>query len=127
MRWMRGGEENSAASAVMSAGMAEIDGLFRPSKHKQTEHVEESKRRRIDVANGADVDLERGVVVVRTKTGADPVDGRTLSTRPRTIYQPRPRRWWTRWTAAERHRRARARLIAMNVDTPSQTPPPHPQ
>jgi hypothetical protein len=67
LRWLRGGEENNAAASVMSAGMAEIDGLFRPSKHKQTEHIEESKRRRIDVANGAGIDLDRGVAVLRAK------------------------------------------------------------
>jgi hypothetical protein len=63
---MRGGDDNNAATAMVSAGLAEIDGLFRPSKHKQTEHVEESKRRRIDVANGAGVDLDSGVAIIRT-------------------------------------------------------------
>ena len=67
LRWMRGGDDNSAATSVVSAGLAEIDGLFRPSKHKQTEHVEESKRRRIDVANGAGIDLDRNVAVIRPK------------------------------------------------------------
>jgi hypothetical protein len=68
MRWLRGGDDNAAAASVISAGLAEIDGLFRPSKHKQTEHVEESKRRRVDVANGADIDLDRGVVRLRRPT-----------------------------------------------------------
>jgi hypothetical protein len=67
LRWLRGGDDNSAAASVISAGLAEIDGLFRPSKHKQTEHIEESKRRRIDVANGAGIDLDRGVAVIRSK------------------------------------------------------------
>jgi hypothetical protein len=67
LRWLRGGDDNSAAASVISAGLAEIDGLFRPSKHKQTEHIEESKRRRIDVANGAGIDLDRGVAVIRPK------------------------------------------------------------
>jgi hypothetical protein len=67
LRWLRGGEQNDAAASVISAGLAEIDGLFRPSKHKQTEHVEESKRRRIDVANGAGIDLDRGVAVLRPR------------------------------------------------------------
>jgi hypothetical protein len=65
MRWLRGGEENSTATAMISAGLAEIDGLFRPTKHKQTEHVEESKRRRVDVANGAGVDLDRRIAIIR--------------------------------------------------------------
>src|SRR5947207_13078730 len=67
LRWLRGGDENGAAASAISAGLAEIDGLFRPSKHKQTEHIEESKRRRIDVANGAGIDLERNVAVIRPK------------------------------------------------------------
>lgn len=66
LRWMRGGDDNNAATAMVSAGLAEIDGLFRPTKHKQTEHVEESKRRRIDVANGAGVDLDGGTAIIRT-------------------------------------------------------------
>ncbi len=64
MRWLRGGDENSAASQMISAGLAEIDALFRPGRHKQTEYIEETKRRRIDVSNG-DVDLEHGIVVIR--------------------------------------------------------------
>ncbi len=72
MRWLRGGEENNAAASLISAGLAEIDGLFRPSKHKQTEHIEESKRRRVDVANGAGIDLDRGIAVIRSPRGPQP-------------------------------------------------------
>src|SRR2546421_6090189 len=67
LRWLRGGDENGAAASAISAGLAEIDGLFRPSKHKQTEHVEESKRRRIDVANAAGSDLDNNIAVSRPK------------------------------------------------------------
>ncbi len=69
LRWMRGGDENSAAGNALGAGMAEIDALFRPSKHKQTEHIQESRRRRVDVANGADsdVDLDSGFAVIRRR------------------------------------------------------------
>jgi hypothetical protein len=68
MRWLRGGEENSAAASVISAGLAEIDGLFRPSRHKQTEHVEEMKQRRLDVSSSDDgIDLERGIAVIRSR------------------------------------------------------------
>ncbi len=67
LRWLRGGEENSATASAISAGLAEIDGLFRPSRHKQTEHIQEYKRRRIDVSTGAGVDLERGIVVLRAR------------------------------------------------------------
>ena len=68
LRWMRG-DDDSAAGNALGAGMAEIDALFRPSKHKQTEHIQESRRRRVDVANGADsdVDLVSGVAVIRRR------------------------------------------------------------
>ncbi|HEY2949209.1 MAG TPA: hypothetical protein VGJ53_12565 [Micromonosporaceae bacterium] len=71
MRWLRGGDENSTATSIVSAGLAEIDGLFRPSKHKQTEHVEESRRKRVDVTNGAGVDLDRGIAIIR-RTASEP-------------------------------------------------------
>src|SRR2546430_9665894 len=77
LRWLRGGDENGATASVISAGLAEIDGLFRPSKHKQTEHVEESKRRRIDVANGAGIDLDRGAAVLRSKPRPGEDEGST--------------------------------------------------
>jgi len=67
MRWLRGGEENSGAAGVISAGMAEIDGLFRPSRHKQTEHVESQKRKRIDVSHSGGVDLDGGRAVIRAR------------------------------------------------------------
>lgn len=67
LRWLRGGDENSAATAAISAGLAEFDALFRPSKHKQTEHIEESKRRRVDVGQGAGIDLDRGVAVIKPR------------------------------------------------------------
>jgi hypothetical protein len=66
MRWLRGGDGETTATSMVSAGLAEIDGLFRPSKHKQTEHVEEQKRRRVDVSNSGGIDLDRGVAVIRT-------------------------------------------------------------
>ena len=60
---------------MMSAGLAEIAGIFQPTRHKQTEHVEEQKRRRIDVANGTGVDLDRGIAVLRrTPAESDPTD-----------------------------------------------------
>jgi hypothetical protein len=67
LRWLRGGDENGAAASVMSAGFAEMDALFRPNHHKQTEHIEESKRLRVDVANGAGIDLDRNIAVLRSK------------------------------------------------------------
>ncbi len=67
LHWLRGGDGDSKATAMLSAGLAEIEGLFRPGRHKQTEHVEETKRRRIDVNNGAGIDPDRGVAVIRPK------------------------------------------------------------
>jgi hypothetical protein len=84
LRWMRGGDDNSAAGNALGAGMAEIDALFRPSKHKQTEHIQESRRRRVDVANGADsdVDLSSGLAVIRRRdrgaAGADVLEDRAI-------------------------------------------------
>jgi hypothetical protein len=77
LKWIRGDDENSTSTGMLSAGLAEVAGIFQPTRHKQTEHVEETKRRRIDVANGTGVDLDRAVFVVhRTKpetaAGAEP-------------------------------------------------------
>ncbi|MEV4415108.1 hypothetical protein [Catellatospora sp. NPDC049609] len=69
LRWLRGND--NSATAMVSAGLAEIDGLFRPTKHKQTEHVQEASRRRVDVANGSGIDLDRGVAVIRRGRAAE--------------------------------------------------------
>jgi hypothetical protein len=128
---MRGGDESSTATAMISAGLAEIDGLFRPSRHKQTEHVEEAKRKRVDVANGAGIDLERGLAMVSVEAsgvataeegedveGVEGVEGvqqgataERATTRPRTVWVPRKQSWWSRMRR-ERRRRARARAAA---------------
>ena len=115
MRWMRGGDENSATAAAVSAGLAEIDGLFRPSRHKQTEHVEEAKRKRVDVANGAGVDLERGIATLSVEAPAgsaaatdEDADASATAARPRTVWVPRRQSWWSRMRR-DRRRRARAR------------------
>ncbi|MGE5830657.1 MAG: hypothetical protein ACM30G_20155 [Micromonosporaceae bacterium] len=71
MRWLRGGDDESATAAMMSAGLAEIAGIFQPTRHKQTEHVEEQHRRRVDVANGTGIDLDRGVAVIRRTAAPD--------------------------------------------------------
>jgi hypothetical protein len=121
MRWMRGSDDDSSATAMLSAGLAEIDGLFRPSKHKQTEHVEETKRRRIDVANGADIDLEHGIAVVRAGTG-DPGGGVARTPRTpqaaRAAYQPPRLTWWRRMRITMRRRRRARALSAASADKP---------
>ena len=65
LKWIRGDDENTTATGMLSAGLAEVAGLFQPTRHKQTEHVEETNRRRIDVANGTGIDLENSVFIVR--------------------------------------------------------------
>lgn len=69
LRWIRG-DEDSATSAMLSAGLAEFAAFFQPSHHKQTEHVEESHRRRVDVSNGTGIDLDRGIAVIRIRKSA---------------------------------------------------------
>lgn len=121
MRWMRGSDEDNSATAALSAGLAEIDGLFRPSKHKQTEHVEATKRRRIDVANGANIDLEHGIAVVRARTDDDP-DGAARPVRAprvaRATYQPPRLSWWRRMRIGMRRRRRARALSAASADKP---------
>jgi hypothetical protein len=54
---------------VISAGLAEIDGLFRPTKHKQTEHVEQMKNKRTDLATATGApapDLSAGVAAIQS-------------------------------------------------------------
>ncbi len=76
LRWLRGGDDNTSATSVVSAGLAEIDGLFRPSRHKQTEHVEQQKRKRHDVSNSGGIDLDRGVARIqrRQPSGDEPAE-----------------------------------------------------
>jgi hypothetical protein len=118
MRWLRGGDDNASATAVVSAGLAEIDGLFRPSKHKQTEHVEESKRKRVDVANGAGVDLERGVAVVRSKDGTEDADRLPRTKITRTVWVPRRVPWWSMLSPSARRRRRRLRAKSREASAP---------
>lgn len=112
MRWMRGGDENSASTAAISAGLAEIDGLFRPSKHKQTEHIAESKRKRVDVANGSDVDLDSGKAVIRSVKSNGSVSASTATRAPR-VHTPKRRNWWKRLRTSM-HQRKLARDRARN-------------
>jgi hypothetical protein len=108
MRWMRGGDDNSATTAAMSAGLAEIDGLFRPSKHKQTEHIAESKRKRVDVANGSDIDLDTGKAVIRSVKSTG---GTVVSERAPRVHVPRRQGWWRRFKT-NRHLRKVAKAKA---------------
>jgi hypothetical protein len=73
LRWIRG-DDDYASTSMMSAGLAEIAGLFQPTRHKQTEHVEEMSRRRLDLSNGtgSGVDLDAGVAVIRRNTPKQP-------------------------------------------------------
>jgi len=92
MAWMRGGDDNSASSGVISAALTAIDGIFRPSRVKQMEFVEESKRKRHDLTNGSDIDLDSGRAVIRyVKSSTAPTSGRA----PR-VHVPRRQGWWQR-------------------------------
>ena len=79
LKWIRGDDENSTSTGMLSAGLAEVAGIFQPTRHKQTEHVEETKRRRIDVANGTGADLENSVFIVRRPRAKTAPDGETAA------------------------------------------------
>lgn len=66
MEWFRAGGTGKGGTAL-TAALGEIDGIFRPARKEQLTLIEEQKRRRLDVQTGDDVevDLERGVAVVR--------------------------------------------------------------
>jgi len=73
MDWFRAGGSGKGGSA-MTAALGEIDGVFRPARKEQLTLIAEQKRRRIDddsaddghdPMGSVDVDLERGVAVVR--------------------------------------------------------------
>jgi hypothetical protein len=68
LRWIRG-EENSTSTAMLSAGLAEFAAIFQPTRHKQTEHIDESSRRRVDLGTGTSVDLDRGVAIIQLARG----------------------------------------------------------
>ena len=75
MEWFRAG--GGKGTSAMTAAFGEIDGVFRPARKEQLTLIEEQKRRRIDDdsaddGRGAvDVDLERGVAVVRVDRRSD--------------------------------------------------------
>lgn len=70
MEWFRAGGTGKGGSALTTA-LGEIDGVFRPARKEQLTLIEEQKRRRLNVQTGddVDVDLERGVAVVRLARG----------------------------------------------------------
>jgi hypothetical protein len=110
MSWMRGGDEESGSSSVMGAAMTAIDGIFRPSRLKQLEYIAEAKRKRLDVANGSDIDLDNGRAVIRVaRSSGNPVRQRA----PRA-YPPRRQGWWKRLRTSM-HRRQLTRARAKTV------------
>lgn len=110
MQWMRGGDDNSMSGGAISAALVAIDGIFRPSRIKQMEHIDESKRRRLDVANGSDVDLESGRAVIRyVRSGA------TVGERAPRVHVPRRQSWWKQLRTSM-HRRKLARAKAKVTD-----------
>jgi hypothetical protein len=77
LKWIRGDDEDKTSTAMMSAGLAEIAGIFQPTRHKQTEHIQETNRRRVDIGNGSGIDLERGVIIMRRPKPAEPTEDDT--------------------------------------------------
>lgn len=69
LKWMRGDGDSSTSSAMLSAGLAEISGLFSPGRRKQTELIQEQQNHRHDVSASAPggVDLDRGIAVIRPR------------------------------------------------------------
>jgi hypothetical protein len=53
----------------MSTGLAAVDEVFHPLRHKQMEILHEARERAVDVtANGRDVDIERGLAIIRRRS-----------------------------------------------------------
>jgi len=100
LQWMRGGDDAAAGGGAMSAAFTAIDGIFRPSKLKQLEYIAESKRRRHDVANGCDIDLDSGRAVIRYVRSS----GASAGTRAPRVHIPRRQGWWKR-VRTSMHRR----------------------
>jgi hypothetical protein len=96
----RAGVGSRRANAALTA----IDGIFRPSRIKQMEYIAESKRKRLDVANGSDVDLDSGRAVIRYVRSSE------ASRRERAprVHVPR-RQSWRKQVRTAMHRRKLAR------------------
>ncbi|CAM3335247.1 hypothetical protein STSO111631_14395 [Stackebrandtia soli] len=76
LRWLRGGDDADSSVGGMSAGLAEIEAIFVPSKRKQTELVEEQFNARIDVASGQpldEIDLDGNVAVIHRRSPVEVV------------------------------------------------------
>jgi hypothetical protein len=103
MRWLRGGDEDSATASMISAGFASIDALFRPHAAKQTEHIHETKRKRVDLGNASGIDLDQNMAVISAQRG----DGTAKPKATRRPYQPPRQSWWRRTRIAMHRRRLR--------------------
>ncbi len=76
LQWMRGGDDADSSVTGMSAGLAELEAVFAPSKRKQTELIEEQAQARIDVSTGEpldQIDLDNGVAVVHRRPSTSEV------------------------------------------------------
>jgi hypothetical protein len=106
MQWMRGGDDESGSAGVMSAAFTAIDGIFRPSRLKQLEHIAESKRKRLDITNSSDIDLDNGRAVIRVRSS-----GTSVRERAPRVHVPRRQGWWKQLRTSM-HRRKLARTRA---------------
>lgn len=83
MHWLRGGDDSKSGTAsAMGTALAEIDRLFRPSRHKQTEHVMDSRRRRGDIPSAGDFDPDSGTLILRPSADAKDITGTTGAADP---------------------------------------------
>lgn len=77
LRWLRGGDDNDASTGSFSAGLAEIDAVFAPSRRKQTELIETQQMLREDIGNDLPfdrVDLDGGIAVIHRSSSGIEVD-----------------------------------------------------
>jgi hypothetical protein len=90
----------------MSAALTAIDGIFRPSRLKQIEYIAESKRKRLDITNGSDIDLDNGRAVIRYVKSS----GASVRERAPRVHVPRRQGWWKQLrTSMHRRKLARAK------------------
>ncbi len=83
LQWFRG--NGDTATAALSAAMAELEGFVNPGRKRQTELVEELKNKRHDIGNGTppDIDLIRGIAIIRLRPkGAPPASAPPASAPP---------------------------------------------
>jgi hypothetical protein len=68
------GRDGRRRTAIMGIGLAAVDEIFRPTRHRQIDIVAEARRRRVDINSGAGgIDFERGTAVLRVPLAEPPL------------------------------------------------------